>query len=259
MTKIMTIAGQKGGTGKSVTAVNLATSFALIEKSTLLIDCDPQASATQWCGIKALDYTADIARVLSGKATFKDAAIKTEFKYLDVLPAGFDLFQVALKLAKTTENEKMLRLFLKDVEDVYEYIIIDAPSSYGFLSVAAMTAADWLLVCMSVHDNSRQDFHALLRMVKYIRTTHNVPLKIAGLLFNRCDTKEEILSFMENQNLPDIKQMVYDTFIPRDETIQRSIDLKIPAALQNIKSPAAEAYLRFAKELHFFFNKRGVL
>jgi chromosome partitioning protein len=169
------------------------------------------------------------------------------------------LFQVALKLAKITENEKMLRLLLKDVEDAYEYIIIDAPSSYGFLSVAAMTAADWLLVCMSVPDNSMEDFHAFLRMVKYIRTTHHIPLKIAGIIFNRCDTKEEILSFIENQNLSDIKEMVYDTFIPRDESVQRSIELKIPVALQNIKSPAAEAYLRFAKELHFFFNKRGVL
>ncbi len=254
MSKIITIAGQKGGTGKSITAVNLAASLALFEKNTLLIDCDPQGCSTQWCGIKDLDYNCDITSVLSGKAVVKDAIVTTQINYLDMMPSGFNLFQVALKLAKSTENEKILRLFLKDVEDEYEYIIIDSPSSYNFLSVTAMTAADWLLVCMTVHHNSVEDFRCLLRMVKYIRTTHNVPLKIAGVLFNRCETKGEILSFLENQDLSDIKQMVYDTFIPEDDNIKKSIDLKIPAALHDIKSPAASAYLSFAEELHFFFK-----
>ncbi|MBU8911206.1 MAG: ParA family protein [Desulfobacterales bacterium] len=259
MGKIITIAGQKGGAGKSVTAVNLATSLALLEKNTLLIDCDLQGCSTQWCGINGLDYNYDLASVLSGQAKITDAVIKTKVNYLDVIPAGFNLFQVALKLAKNHENEKILRLFLRDIKDEYEYIIIDPPSSYGFLSVTAMTAADWLLVCMSVHHNSVEDFHCLLQAVKYIRTTHKVPLKIAGCLFNRCETKEDVPSFLEDQALPDIKQMVYDTFIPEDDNIKKSIDLKIPAALHDIKSPAAEAYLSFAKEIHFFFNLRGVL
>jgi len=259
MSKIITIAGQKGGTGKSATAVNLATSLALFEKNTLLIDCDPQGCSTQWCGVMDLGYNCDITSVLSGRTKFIDAVIKTQINYLDMLPAGFNLFKLALKLAKKPGNEKILRLLLKDVKDEYEYIIIDSPSSYSFLSVTAMTAADWLLVCMSVQHNSVEDFHCLLRMVKYIRTTHNVPLKIAGLLFNRCETKEDILSFIENQNLSNIKQMIYNTFIPDDDNIKRSIDLKIPIALHDIKSPAAEAYLTFAKEMHFFFNLRGVL
>lgn len=254
MSQKITIAGQKGGTGKSVTAVNLATSFALLEKNTLLIDCDPQGCATQWCGIKDLDYNCDITSVLSAKAKFTDAVVKTQCHYLDIIPAGFDLFQVALKLSKTSENEKILRLFLQDVEDAYDYIILDTPSSYSFLSIAAMTAADWLLVCMSVQHNCFEDFHCLLRMVRYIRTAHTIPLKIAGLLFNRCKTKEEIRSFMTNQNLSDVEKMVYDAFIPEDETIKISTGLKIPAALHDIKSPAACAYLNAAREMHLFFK-----
>ncbi len=254
MSKILTIVGQRGGTGKSVTAVNLATSFALLEKHTLLIDSDPQRSATHWCGIKDRDYTCDIASVLSAKVKFTDAIVKTEFTYLDIMPSGFNLFQVAGKLAKHSGNEKLLRLFLKDVEKEYDYIIIDSPSSYGFLSMMAMTAADWLIVCMSIPQSSVEDFHGLLRCVKYIRTFHHVPLKIAGLLFNRCKSKEEILSFLDRQALSDAKQLVFKTFIPKDEKIGKSIDLKIPAALHDIKGPAASAYLNLAKEVHFFLN-----
>ncbi len=259
MTNIITIAGQKGGTGKSITSVNLAASLALSGKKTLLIDCDPQACATQWCGIRDLDYTCDITRVLSGRAKVVDAIVNTRINALSIMPAGFNLFQVALKLAKNSGNEKLLRFFLKDIEDDYEYIIIDSPSSYSFLSVTAMTAADRLLVCMSVHHNAIEDFHCLLQMVKYIRVTHEVPLKIAGLLFNRCDTAKQIESFMENQNLSDAKELVFNTFIPHDAAIKNSRELKIPVALHDIKSPAADAYLRAAGELDFFFKERGVL
>jgi len=159
-----------------------------------------------------------------------------------------------LKLAKNPGNEKLLRLFLKDVQDEYEYIIIDPPSSYGFLSVAAMTASDSLLVCMSTHHNCLEDFHNLLKMVKYIRANYSVPLKISGFLFNRCETKEDIASFLDQQDLLDIKQMVFDNFIPEDKNIKKSIDLKTPALLYDIKGKAAEAYLNFAEELHSFFN-----
>ncbi|MBT3387218.1 MAG: ParA family protein [Desulfobacula sp.] len=258
MSKIITIAGQKGGTGKSITAVNLATSLALLGKKTLLIDCDPQACSTQWCGIKDLDYKCDITSVLSGRAKVIDAVVRTRINGLDIMPARFNLFQVALKLSKNSGNEKILRFFLKDIEDEYAYIIIDSPSSYSFLSVTAMTAADWLLVCMSAQHNSIEDFYSLLQMVQYIRTTHNVPLKIAGLLFNRSETKKQIEFFMENQNLSDVKELVYNTFIPNDVAIQKSMELKIPVVLHDIKSPAAKAYLSAADELHFFFKQRGV-
>ncbi|OGR10891.1 MAG: hypothetical protein A2097_05010 [Desulfobacula sp. GWF2_41_7] len=254
MSKILTIVGQRGGIGKSVTAVNLATSFALLEKNTLLIDCDPQRSTTHWCGIKNADYACNIASVLSAKVKFIDAVVKTELRYLTIMPAGFGLFQVAGKLAKLSENETLLRLFLKDVEKEYDYIIIDSPSSYGFLNTMAMTAADWLLVCMSIPQSAAVDFFDLLRCIKYIRTFHHIPLKIAGLLFNRCETKEEIQSFLDYQKLPDAKELVFNTFIPSDDKIRKSTDLKIPAALHDIKGLAASAYLNLAKEIHFFFN-----
>ncbi len=251
MSKIITIVGQKGGTGKSSTAVNFATSLALLEQKTLLIDCDPQGCATQWCGIKSKDYTFDLTSVLTGRSKVADAIVRTQVKHLDMLPAGFDLFHAASKLSKNTGNEKILRLFLKDVQDEYNYIIIDSPSSYSFLTMTAMVAADSLLICMSIPHNTFEDFHSLLRMVKYIRSTHDIPLKISGILFNRCKNKQQIQSFLEDQNLLDIEQMVYDTFIPDDDTISKSFKSMVPCALHNVKSPAAQAYLGFAKQMHF--------
>ncbi len=254
MGKVLTISGPKGGSGKTVTAVNLAVSLSLYEKKTLLIDFDPQGCTTAWSGLKALDYAFDISYVLSGKSTMVEAIAKTKLNYLNILPAVFDLFHVSLKLGRTAANEKILRLFIEDIESEYDYIIIDAPSSFGFLSVAALTAADWLIIAMSTRYNSGEDFHCLLKLIKYVRDTHETPLKIAGLLFNRCKTKEEINEFLADQNLSETKDLVYNTFIPEDGAIKKSIDLKIPLILYDVKTPASSAYLNFAKELVLAFT-----
>jgi len=254
MVKVVTISGQKGGSGKSVTALNLAASLALYGKKTLLVDCDPQGSATEWSGIKALGYPFDLSSVLSGKATIMDAIVNTEFNHLDILPAGFNLFLVASKLARRVPNEKILRLFLEDIEDDYDYIIIDAPSSYGFLSVAALTAADWLIISMCPRYSSAQEFGCLLQLIKYIRNTHETPLKIINILFNRCKTNREIDQFLGDQDLPETRDLVSHTFIPEDETVKRAIDSKMPLALYDIKCPASSAYLSFAKEMVLVFK-----
>jgi len=254
MGKVLTISGQKGGSGKTVTAVNLAVSLSLYEKKVLLIDCDPQGCATEWSGIKALDYALDISCVLNGTSTMVDAIVKTEFTCLEILPTGFDLFSVALRLGRAVENEKILRLFIEDIEPEYDYIIIDAPSSYGFLSVVAFTAADWIIIAMCTRYNSVEDFHCLLKLIKYVRDTHEIPLKIAGLLFNRCKTKEEISGFLADQNLSKTKDLVYNTFIPEDGAVKKSIDLKIPLVLYDVKNPASSAYLNFAKEMVLAFT-----
>jgi len=254
MGKVFTISGQKGGSGKSVTAVNLAVSLALYEKKTLLVDCDPQGSATQWSGIKALGYTFDLASVLNGKVAMIDAIVKSEFNCLDILPAGFDLFSVASKLAGTVSNEKILRLFLEDIRADYDYIIIDPPSSFGFLSVAALTAADWLIVVMCPLHNWVEDFHCLLKLIKYVRNTHETPMKIASILLNRCKTNMEIDRFLEGQNMSEIKDLVCHTFIPEDEAVEKSIDQKIPLALYDVKNAASSAYLSFAKEMVLVFK-----
>ncbi len=254
MGKVLTISGQKGGSGKSVTALNLAVSLALYEKKTLLVDCDPQGSVTEWSGTKALGYSFDLSSVLSGRTTIIEAIVNTEFNCLDILPAGFNLFSVASKLGRMVSNEKILRLFLEDIEADYDYIIIDAPSSYGFLSVTALTAADWLIIAMCPRYNSGEDIRCLLQLIKYVRDTHETPLKIVNILFNRCKTNTEINQFLANQNLSETKDLVSHIFIPEDDIVKKAIEKKIPLALYDVKSSASAAYMSFAKEMVLVFK-----
>ncbi len=249
MSNVLTISGQRGGSGKSVTALNLAVSLSLFEKKVLLVDCDPQGGSTEWSGINSMGYPFDLASVLNGKATVIEAIAKTEFNYLDILPAGFGLFSVGLKLSRVAANEKILRLLMDDVRTDYDYIILDAPSSYGYLSIAAMTAADQLLITMCPQQDWVEDFHCLLKTIQYIKHTHDTPLKIAGLLFNRCSDRDEVAGIFADQDLADTRQLVYSSFIPEDGAVKKAIEEKTPLALYNIKSPASEGYLSFAKEV----------
>ena len=254
MSKVITISGQRGGSGKSVTALNLAVSLGLYEKKVLLVDCDPQGCVSEWSGVNATGYPFDLASVLTGKATIIEAISKTEFNYLDILPAGFNLFQVALKLSRLVANEKILRLFMEDIRADYDFIILDSPSSYGYMSIAALAAADWLLVAVPPQDHWVDDFHSLLKSIQYIRQTHDTTLKIAGLLFNRCQSIDDILEGLTDQHLADTRNLIYDTIIPKDEAVIQAINKKTPLALHDIKSPAADAYLQVAREVILAFT-----
>jgi len=254
MNKILTISGQRGGSGKSITALNLAVSLSLYERKVLLVDCDPQACVTQWSGLGSSGYPFDLASVLNGRATLIEAISKTEFSFLDVIPAGFDLFAAGQKLSRLTANEKILRLLLEDVRGDYDHIILDAPSSYGFLSIAALTAADGLLISLCPRLSKGGDIHDLLKSIKYIRSTHGVPLKIAGILFNRCLGADEIDRFINEQNLKETRDLVCTSFIPEDDAVNQAIHNGTPLVLQDIKSPASEGYLAFAREMIQAFN-----
>ncbi|WDP85971.1 MAG: ParA family protein [Desulfobacter sp.] len=249
MSKVLTISGPTGGSGKSVTALNLSVSLGLYEKKVLLVDCDPQGCVSEWSGVNTTDYPFDLASVLNGKASLMEAISKTEFNNLDILPAGFSLFGVSLKLSRLAANEKILRLLMEEIQMDYDFILLDCPSSYGFLSIAAQTASDWLVAALVPRPNWIKDFYALLKSIQYIRHTHDTPLKIAGILFNRCDATKDFQIGLSHQNLSDTRDLVYATMIPGDRAVEKAIDQKNPLALYDIKSPAAQAYLALAREI----------
>jgi chromosome partitioning protein len=255
MSKVITIAGQRDKTGKSVTTVNLAASLALLEQKTLLIDCDSQANSTAWSGVFNPEDNLDLGTLFSGKKEIKDVIQKTDLDFMHVLSSNINLFNTGLKFSKSIENQKMLRIFLNDIKDDYDYIIIDSPSSSDFLTLTAMTAADWIIASLQCNSDFMEDLGDLLKMIKFIRKSHGVPLKFAGILVNRCSlTKDGFNSFLNKKELEDVKNIIFETFIPEDKSVHQTTELSRPAALCDAKNIAATKYLDLAQELISGFN-----
>ncbi len=255
MSKVITIAGQRDKTGKSVTAVNLAASLALLEKKTLLVDCDSQANSTAWSGVSSLDENLDLGSLFSGKKGIKDIIRETDLKFMRVIPSDINLYNTGLRLSKRTENQKMLRIFLKDIKDDYEYIIIDSPSSSDFLAFTAMTASDWVIASICCTSEFMNDLGDILKMIKQIRKVHKTPLKFAGILLSRCAAeKEEVKSFLDKKEIQKVRDIIFKTFIPEEESVNQTTILSKPVALCDIKSLATTRYLTFAQELISGFN-----
>lgn len=249
MNRLIAIANPKGGIGKSVTSVNLSTSLALYGKKTLLVDCDPRGKATSFSGLKDSTCTWNLGDVLLGKIEPADAVVSTILERLDVLPGGFNLFYAASKLSRTPGNEKILKFFLQDFEKSYDYIIIDVPSSFSFLSVAAMAASDWLIVPIDPSPGTIDDFKILFQMINHIRNKFQVSLKIFGILFNRWGSRQNNIKFFSQKELNGLEKIVFSTRIPDDGILGAAEAACLPAAFYDIGSRGARAYLDLAGEM----------
>ncbi len=245
MTQILTISGQRGGIGKTLTAVNLASALALYEKKTLLIDCDPRAVATQWMNLSETKY--NLASFFSGKSNFSSTVSPTDLSHLDMIPSDFDLFFSSLELSKLTENETILRTAIRfGLPEKYDYIIIDSPSSWGFLTIVAHTAANFLIFPMCPDTVSRQDFECLLKLLGYIKNTHETNIKMAGLLANFCNSIDDVTNSSWYEYFSDLRDLIFQTVIPRGG--------QLPLILTNVKDKAADAFLEYTMELLSIFE-----
>jgi chromosome partitioning protein len=254
MGTIITIAGQRGRNGRSVTAVNLSASLALLEKKTLLVDCDPQACSTRMAGVDLSLMTCDLSSVLVGKVSLQEAVLKTQLRFMDVIPSSLSLFHAATRLSRNVGNERILRIFLRELRDEYDYIIIDPPASYSFLTVMAMAAADWLVLPFHCTPEAIGDLRLLLQMVNHVKDNFQQHLKIAGVFFTQCCSRGEIDRFLEEKDLKGVEKIVYNSFVPQDNAVEIAAQRGKPVALHDIESPGAEAYLDVANELISFFN-----
>jgi chromosome partitioning protein len=253
----ITITGQRGGNGRSVAAVNISASLALLEKKTLLVDCDPRACSTL---ISSAEHehspdSFDLSSVLTGKVDLTRAILKTRLGFMDVLPSSFDLFHAALSLSRNAGNERALRIFLRELKAEYDYIIIDPPASYSFLTAMAMAAADWLILPFHCTPEAVQDLRSLLWMVHHVKGNFQRDLKIAGVFFNRCSSRDEIDLFLEKEDLRGVEEIVFKSFIPQDNALVKASRLGRPLPLFDIESAGARAYLDLANELTSFFNR----
>lgn len=250
MRKIICIANQKGGVGKTTTAINLAASLAAAEKKTLLIDCDSQGNATSGIGIdKSIISTKNLYHSLIGKVPLKDVIVGTQIPFLDVVPANQDLIGIEIEFVNLEGREKKLRNLLKNLDMVYDFVIIDCPPSLGFLTINALVASDSLIIPLQCEYFAMEGLGHLLNTVKLVKTRLNPALALAGILLTMFDTRN-LLSHRVSEDVREhLGKKVFNTVIHRNVRLSESPSHGLPIILYDIRSRGAISYMELAQEL----------
>lgn len=250
MRKIICIANQKGGVGKTTTAINLAASLAAAEKKTLLIDCDSQGNATSGVGIdKSIINKKNLYHSLIGKVPLKDVIIGTQLPLLNVVPANQDLIGIEVEFVNLENREKKLRNLLNTLDAAYDFVIIDCPPSLGFLTINALVASDSLIIPLQCEYFAMEGLGHLLNTVKLIKTRLNPTLALAGILLTMFDTRNLLSHRVSEDVRTHLGKKVFNTVIHRNVRLSESPSHGLPIILYDIRSRGAISYMELAQEL----------
>ncbi|MBN1473276.1 MAG: ParA family protein [Syntrophaceae bacterium] len=247
MNKIICIANQKGGVGKTTTAINLASSLAAAEKQTLLIDGDSQGNATSGMGMTSNGN--NLYHALIGQAQVNEVILATAIPHLDIITSNQDLIGVEVEFIHIEEREKRLRNLLKSLDKRYDFIIIDCPPSLGFMTVNALVAADFLIVPLQCEYFAMEGLGYLLNTVRLVKAKLNPDLALGGILLTMFDPR----NLLSHRVTEDVKkhfgEKVFKTIIPRNVRLSESPSHGLPIILYDIKSRGAIAYMELAQEI----------
>ncbi len=249
MTRIIAIANQKGGVGKTTTAVNLAASLAATHRRVLLVDIDPQGNATMGCGIDKRDVEYSACDVLLGEATAADTIVLPPEGGFAVLPGNEDLTLAEVKLLQEIGREMKLRRALGPVVGMYDFILIDCPPSINMLTVNALTAADGVLIPMQCEYYALEGLSALLNTVEQVRTSVNPGIEVFGILRTMFDPRVNLSNEVSMQLLEHFGDTVFRTVIPRNVRLAEAPSFGRPALLHDRSSRGAISYLALAGEI----------